>query len=469
MRRVSSPAKGDSSDGDYSGVGSVKTAVPSRNSRRSVDASDASSLLPDGFDSEEGTRSKTSSSLSKRKVLSADGLAMKDAIKVEYGEGCGETSDEALKEAMKDVLQKVVGIYVDSEFRMNNDEIIKDEIITHSNGFIDHYKKIEETNDSNGKTVTIKAWVKMRDFVNRMKKIRPSQMIKLDGVILENELSNEVNAETLLKKEFETFNPAMDLLEVKLADGIRPVVRDLADDVVTLRYVFQVRYAKTKYYQTFLPRMIRVLDQIAEATPRNRNIALDVKKVKLMPATNIAAHSEEGIWKERPVLGHLVKLDGDRGDKKGIRAITAVDGNAVTVREWRLSERLIDVYKGCHAKSYARCKTVACSLVLSDANGKPLANASAQLSDNWYAPYGEYSHPEEDLPEKIDFAPFMGAWCGCFTSYDLKEEKFMGDGWSGEWYDSYVGCIDITIDRKNVVKIKTAKVSLETNNEGVNE
>jgi len=166
---------------------------------------------------------------------------------------------------MKDVLQKVVGVYVDSDFRMNNDQIIKDEIITHSNGFIDHYKKMEESDDPNGrgKTVTIKAWVKMRDFVNRMKKIVPRQCVAMDGVLLDSELTNKLNAEALLRKELGGLNPALDLLEVSLVDGIRPAIRDAAGDSITLRYVFQLRFSKKRYYQEFVPRLSRLLDQIA--------------------------------------------------------------------------------------------------------------------------------------------------------------------------------------------------------------
>ena len=53
-----------------------------------------------------------------RKVLSAAGLAVNEDLKVEFGEGIGETKDEALKEAIRDVLQRVVGTYVDSDFRV---------------------------------------------------------------------------------------------------------------------------------------------------------------------------------------------------------------------------------------------------------------------------------------------------------------------------------------------------------------
>lgn len=322
LQRVSSTTKSNSSTGDYSNSGSVKTPVPSRNSRRSVADSDTSSLLADGFGSEEGMRPKVSSSSSKQKVLTADGLAMvmKDAVKVEYGEGCGETTDEALKEAMKDVLQKVVGVYVDSDFRMNNDKIIKDEIITHSNGFIDHYKKMEEDEDPNGrgKVVTIKAWVKMRDFGNRMKKIAPSERINVDGVLIDADLENDISAEALLRKEIENIDLA-NLLEVRLLES-RPKIMSVDEDIVTMRYLYGVRYSDEKYHKVFLPRIKSVLNQIAIKKDVNETLEFSVVKADIYPRTISPVRDfdakEKTLWKECPQSAYIcVKrlpvLDGE--------------------------------------------------------------------------------------------------------------------------------------------------------------
>lgn len=246
-----------------------------------VKSAGGNSLLPEGFDSEDADSKKRSAE--DQKVLSAEGLAVKDDIKIEFGEGHGETTDEALKEAMKDVLQKVVGVYVDSDFRVNNDEIIQDEIITHSNGFIDHYKKMDEEDDKNGrgKVVTIKAWVKMRDFVNRMKKIAPSQKVKVDGLLMYNELGNNLNAEALLRKEFENFDPIMDLMEVKLIDSVRPSIQSSTDDSVVLRYAYIVKYSNDKYYKKFLPRISALLDQIADKKVEPKKCLM--RSLKSMP------------------------------------------------------------------------------------------------------------------------------------------------------------------------------------------
>lgn len=456
MRRVSSPAKSDSSDGDYSGFGSVKMAAPSRNSRRSVDASDASSLLPDGFDSEEGTRTKTSSSLAKRKVLSADGLAMKDAIKVEYGEGCGETTNEALKEAMKDVLQKVVGVYVDFEFRMNNDKIIKDEIITHSNGFIERYKKMEELDDPNGrgKVVTIKAWVKMRDFVNRMKKMAPAQRINVDGVLLDTQLENDVSAEALLRKEIETIDPT-NLLEIRLLESFRPEVVSVEEDMVTMRYLYVVRYSSKKYYKGFLPRIRSVLDQIAIKKDANGTLAVSVGKEDMYPRrilSNSGSYYEEPF--ERPQSAYYIRVtrlplyDGVRDKKKTVAVMDRITkGGTAMLTRWELSDRHMNVFCDSMERFVSKQTGLKCVLSLFDVRNNVVSKGIVPFVDG-DALIGEFRDKESIVP---DFMPLLE--CGNFNAF----------------VDRFIGYVDVEVNKADVKRIKSAEIKLEITNEGVNE
>lgn len=430
------------------------------------------SLLPEGFDSADADSEKPSAG--DPKVLSAEGLAVKNDIKVEFGEGHGETTDAALKEAMKDVLQKVVGVYVDSDFRVNNDEIIQDEIITHSNGFIDHYKKMDEEDDKNGrgKVVTIKAWVKMRDFVNRMKKISPSQKVKVDGLLLDNELGNKLNAEVLLRKAFKDFDPIMDLMEVNLVDSIRPEVQSSRDDSVVLRYVFAVRYSREKYYKKFLPRVNALLDQIALTRPQTQTVPFKVAKLGLFPELP----SEDGyegiysvfgkLWKERQVSGSVLVYD--RWKKKGDGVISIVQsiskGGVASVREWKLSahhKKVYDEYRNAFrmepfSRDYYRGQ---CVFSLLDSAGECLSQAVVKL------PPLEISwSPRPDY--EPDFIPLVSGRPVQRLQREYKEEirKSVDNAFDqNPYFSQYIGCVDITIDKGDVSKIKSAEIKLETN------
>ena len=432
------------------GVGKAKSDTQSdrtsaaKTRRRQSDSSGAdTSLLPDGFDVDGAGSPKQTPTESSRKVLSAEGMALKESVKVEYGDGHGETADEALKEAMKDVLQKVVGVYVDSDFRMNNDQIIKDEIITHCNGFIDHYMKIDEADDPNGrgKSVTIKAWVKMRDFVNRMKRMAPRQCVAMDGVLLDSELSDKLSAEALLRKELDGLNPALDLMEVSLVKDIRPAVVEATDNSVTLRYVFQLRYSR-RYYKEFVPRLSRLLDQIASGKRKERGLSLEVKKEEVFPWAGDLKR-----WKECPVTVFYLNLKKRNLKPQNCVSLIArvTKSGAASVREWALSERLNEIYSECMRKARERNRSIVCALRLNDSSGEMLSCASCYISKEYYM--GRMVFP--DCSDCLDFVPFF-PWCDEYGVHRY------------EWLDRYVACIDITVNREDVPKIKSAEIKLET-------
>ena len=426
----------------------------SQTSKKStIKSTGGSSLLPESFDVEQDDVKQSKSAL--QKVLSAEGLAVKDELKVEFGEGHGETTDEALKEAMRDVLQKVVGVYVDSDFRMNNDEIIRDEIITYSNGFIDHYKKMDEEDDKNGrgKVVTIKAWVKMRDFVNRMKKIAPSQTVKVDGVLLDNELGNKLNAEALLRKEFENFDPVMDWMEINLVDSIRPEIQSSQDGAVVLRYVYVIRYSKEKYYKKFLPRVNTLFNQISTGKPIDRSERYRVEKMEIFPC-NWSVYSEP--WKVHSVLGFFLE-EMQRQDtgrpcfiddikKLGIVSIAQniTRGGVISIREWRMSEHLAEVYYKIVEQAYERVERRSnCVFSLLDAKGNHLSEAVQKID----------FHLLFENSCEVDVVPLMAAPITIFG------------GRIGR-VDRHVGFIDIVVDKDDISKIKSAEIKLETTNKG---
>lgn len=52
------------------------------------------------------------------------------------GKGVGVTKAEALKDAYRDAVERAVGLFVDAEQFVKNDELIKDQILTQSNAYI---------------------------------------------------------------------------------------------------------------------------------------------------------------------------------------------------------------------------------------------------------------------------------------------------------------------------------------------
>ena len=61
-------------------------------------------------------------------------------------EGVGATPDEALKDAFRHAVRQAVGAVVDAETLVKNDEVIDDQILTYSNGFVKKYDEARATN-----------------------------------------------------------------------------------------------------------------------------------------------------------------------------------------------------------------------------------------------------------------------------------------------------------------------------------
>ena len=66
------------------------------------------------------------------------------------GRGVGADKTEALKDAYRDAVERAVGLYVDAEQMMKNEELVKDQILTQSNAYIEKYDVTKESAKPNG-------------------------------------------------------------------------------------------------------------------------------------------------------------------------------------------------------------------------------------------------------------------------------------------------------------------------------
>ncbi len=94
-------------------------------------------------------------------------------------EGVGKDEKSALKDAFRNAVEQVVGMVVDSTVQSKNDEIIRDQILTASDGFIKEFKMISSETQADLVCVRIKAVVERKSLV---KKLEAQQVIvkKLD-------------------------------------------------------------------------------------------------------------------------------------------------------------------------------------------------------------------------------------------------------------------------------------------------
>ncbi|NCC36771.1 MAG: hypothetical protein EOM24_32880, partial [Chloroflexia bacterium] len=95
-------------------------------------------------------------------------------------QGIGIDADAALRNAYSNAIQQALGLYVDAETLIENDQIIKDQVLTHSRGLIKEVTTVSEGAQDGLFNVTIRARVLRQPL---MEKVSPmlKATAKVDG------------------------------------------------------------------------------------------------------------------------------------------------------------------------------------------------------------------------------------------------------------------------------------------------
>jgi hypothetical protein len=179
--------------------------------------------------------------------------------------GVGVDPDKALRDALKNAVQQAVGAIVDAETLVKNDEVIKDQILTYSDGYVEHFDKIGESKRADGLfELRIKATIKRRQLIG---KLQTSKVLstKLDGQSLFAEVVTQLDASKdaakLLEKALEGL--PLNLLVAKVADQ-KPRIEAMTDTGVTATWTVLVSYDYNAYKTKVLPALHKTLVDIAK-------------------------------------------------------------------------------------------------------------------------------------------------------------------------------------------------------------
>lgn len=83
-------------------------------------------------------------------------------------EGRGVDEVSALRNAFQDAVGQVVGLVVDSQTLIKNDEVIRDRILTASNGYISNFEKLASAPESGVWLVKIRAVVERKSLIEKL-------------------------------------------------------------------------------------------------------------------------------------------------------------------------------------------------------------------------------------------------------------------------------------------------------------
>ena len=192
------------------------------------------------------------------------------------GSGVGTDRIEALKDAYRDAVERAVGLYVDAEQMVENEDLVKDQILTHSNAYIESYKISKEVKSENGHvSITILADVRKLDLAKKIRDTIPDRIIDISGASkdLHAQITTSFKADDdallIVRNELKDLQPLKQLMKATL-ESAKPIVESVKEDssMVRLWYPVKIEVDASKYYKEFVPRWSRILDQIKTSSAK---------------------------------------------------------------------------------------------------------------------------------------------------------------------------------------------------------
>lgn len=113
-------------------------------------------------------------------------LSQQDEKTVEIeAEGIGIDKDKALLSAFKAAVRQVIGALVESDTEIKNRELIKDQVIAYSNGYIKSYQEISSEQEEGAWRVRIKAVVVNSKLIGKLREMKISTKLDSAGLFAE--------------------------------------------------------------------------------------------------------------------------------------------------------------------------------------------------------------------------------------------------------------------------------------------
>lgn len=177
-------------------------------------------------------------------------------------EGVGKNHDEAVKDALRNAVRQVVGAIVDADTLVKNDEVIKDQVLTYSDGIVKEHKEIGAPKREDGLIrVKIRATVQRRDVVAKLKAANIA-VKQVKGQDLYDEVVTDIDREKsgsqLLQKKLKDFQVGLVKAEVV---GQRKI-KNRTERETTLEYAIRLSIREQRF-DRLTEELIPVLEKVS--------------------------------------------------------------------------------------------------------------------------------------------------------------------------------------------------------------
>jgi hypothetical protein len=207
--------------------------------------------------------------------LSAPAAAQSDTLQIS-ARGLGTTADASTKDALVNAMQQAVGTFIDSETLIKNDEVIKDKILSVSDGFVSSY---DVTSGPVKRTdglfeIYINATVQKGKVIEQLKEVRvmSGNVAGKDAAAeVTTKIANADQGQQLLEKHL---GGLVDKLLVarlvdedgKPSDKVRPITEIQPDRRINCQWNIEIYFDMKAFYTQAVPQLDKVFRVIAADT-----------------------------------------------------------------------------------------------------------------------------------------------------------------------------------------------------------
>jgi hypothetical protein len=185
-----------------------------------------------------------------------------------FAEGVGTSKEEALKDAFRAAVRQVVGEIVDSETLVNNEELVKDQVLTYSDGFIPEHKVTSEKHDNGLFRVSIQAKVQRRSVIMKLSAANITTK-ELAGQSMFGELATQLQAENdaaaIVRKALEGVPDMpgfpLNILTAEIVGKPEIVEKNAENATLAIRVATRV---DVKSFDAFAKKLMNALDGVAK-------------------------------------------------------------------------------------------------------------------------------------------------------------------------------------------------------------
>lgn len=177
--------------------------------------------------------------------------------------GTGVDPEEARRNAFSAAIEQVVGVLVDAETLVNNDELVKDEILTFTRGYINHYTEISRRQEHGLHYVDMRVMVSVDKLGNKLEALPGMDKRRIDGALLAAGIiianQNQDHARQMFRRATADFSPDK-TFTVSVSD--LPFKYDHSGQKVTLTVTYRLT-PNLDVWQSIQARLKSVLDHVA--------------------------------------------------------------------------------------------------------------------------------------------------------------------------------------------------------------